>query len=152
MLEPKKRPGCSSFLLPGIIFLLALFGLRVVGEFWETEANYKRNYRERVPMLQWAAFINEMKLREPGRPLEEIIKMPPPFPVPPRATCRVLTPEDQTSWSYVHFVIECPGPWPFAVLSNGQTIQGYFGKDPDEEEKVPQSPDGSAPSPQKTVR
>ncbi|QIF02037.1 hypothetical protein [Roseimicrobium sp. ORNL1] len=127
----KERPGCA---LVAVIFVLTLVGLYVVGTFQEIEADSKQNYLERVPMLQWAAFINETRLRRPDLALEEILKMPVPFAIPPRVTSRVLTPEERVEDSDCHFVVECPVPRPFTVLSNGSTFYGVM------EKKKPKGP------------
>jgi hypothetical protein len=121
----KQKPGCA---LVAVIFVLTLFGLWILGTFQETEADYRRDYLEHVPMLQWAAFINETRLRRPDLTLEEIIKMPVPFAIPPRVTSRVLVPEERVENSDCDFIVECRQPKFFTVLSNGFTFYGVVEK------------------------
>ncbi|WP_206026390.1 hypothetical protein [Roseimicrobium sp. ORNL1] len=89
------------------------------------EGSYRASYRQHLAMIEWAVFINEQRREQPGCTLEEIIEMQGPFRIPSWARCRILTPEEQTgSRKGCAYVIECAGPNPFAVLSDGTVEVG----------------------------
>lgn len=89
------------------------------------EGTYRGSYRQHLPMIEWAIFINDQRREQPGYTLEEIIEMQTPFGIPSGARCRILTPEEQTgSRKGCAYIIECDGPNPFAVLSDGTVEVG----------------------------
>ena len=119
--QPHEKLGCASLVMRGTgVILIGLLAYIFVGA-QQKQGTYRSSRWEHPPMIQWAIFINDMRRKEPGLTLQEIIDLETPFFVRRYgAKCRILTPEEQTgSRKGCAYVIEWYEPNPFTVLSDG---------------------------------